>query len=107
MTIKTYQPNDLARILTPQFSWANVARSHCKLNPPETALGASVFAQPPDETREPLKHLLIGSPKGVTNGIHSLHCLGYADVGAWSRLLPTGNSGEVMSILVRYIIVGG
>ena len=103
----TTKMDDLTRILIPRFYWGDVARSHCKLNPPESALGASVFAQPPDETREPLKHLLIGSPKVVTNGIHSLHRLGYADVGAWSRLLPTGNSGEVMSILVRYIIVRG
>jgi hypothetical protein len=48
---------------------------------------------------------MIGSPKGVTNEIHTLHRLGYADVGAWSRLLPTGNRGEVMSILVRYMII--
>lgn len=61
----------------------------------------------PDATsiaREPLKHLLIGSPKVVTNAIHGLHALGYAEVGAWSPLLPTSNAGEVMSILVKYIL---
>jgi hypothetical protein len=55
--------------------------------------------------REALKHLLIGSPKGVTNAIHSLQVRGYAEVGAWSPLLPTANPGEVMSILLKYIQV--
>lgn len=55
--------------------------------------------------KEPLKHLLIGSAKGVTNAIHSLQVRGYAEVGAWSPLLPTANPGEVMSILIKYIQV--
>jgi len=53
--------------------------------------------------REPLRHLLIGSPRGVTSTIHNLYRLGYAEVGIWSPLLPTPNPGEVMSILTRYI----
>ena len=67
-----------------------------------------VPAPTPGETsprREPLKHLLIGSPEVVKNGIHNLHALGYEEVGAWSRLLPTANDGEVMSILVKYYTV--
>lgn len=55
--------------------------------------------------REPLKHLLIGSPKAVTSTIRYLHQLGYAQVGDWSRLLPTVNPGEVMSILSKQIVV--
>jgi hypothetical protein len=55
--------------------------------------------------REPLKHLLIGSSKAVTSTIHYLQVIGYADVGDWSQLLPTGNAGEFMSILSRNIIV--
>ena len=54
--------------------------------------------------REPLRHLLIGSPRGVTSTIHNLHRLGYAEVGVWSPLLPTPNPGEVMSIMTRYIL---
>jgi hypothetical protein len=53
--------------------------------------------------RERLKHLLIGSPKGVTREIHTLQVLGYAEVGSWSPLIPTANPGEVMSILMKYI----
>ncbi|BAY67000.1 hypothetical protein NIES22_71440 (plasmid) [Calothrix brevissima NIES-22] len=55
--------------------------------------------------REPLKHLLIGSSKAVTSTIHYLEVIGYAQVGDWSKLLPTGNPGEFMSILSRQILV--
>ncbi|MEH2144318.1 hypothetical protein [Nostoc sp.] len=55
--------------------------------------------------REPIKHLLIGSPKAVTSTIHYLQSIGYASVGDWSQLLPTANPGEVMSILSRQILV--
>ena len=48
--------------------------------------------------REPIKHLLIGSPKAVTSTIHYLQVIGYASIGDWSPLLPTANPGEVMSI---------
>lgn len=55
--------------------------------------------------REFIKHLLIGSPKAVKSTIHNLQVLGYAEVRAWSPLLPTANPGEVMSILSRSILV--
>ncbi|MCF4966768.1 hypothetical protein [Nostoc sp. CMAA1605] len=55
--------------------------------------------------REPMKHLLIGSPKAVNSTIHHLHMLGYANVCDWSPLLPTENPGEVMSILTRQILM--
>jgi hypothetical protein len=55
--------------------------------------------------REPLKHLLIGSRRTVTSTIHHLQVIGYADVGDWSDPIPTGNAGEVMSILSRQILI--
>lgn len=55
--------------------------------------------------RESLKHLLIGSHKAVISTIHYLQVIGYADVGDWSPLARTPNSGEVVSILIRNIIV--
>jgi hypothetical protein len=55
--------------------------------------------------REPIKHTLIGSPKAVTSTIRVLHQLRYASIGDWSPLVPTGNTGEVMSILIRSILV--
>jgi hypothetical protein len=56
--------------------------------------------------REPLKHLLTGSSKAVTSTIQHLQKLGYAQVGDWSPLVPSPtNPGEVMSILVRPIML--
>jgi hypothetical protein len=60
---------------------------------------------PTAPNREPLKHMLIGSPKAVTSTIHYLQVIGYADVGDWSPLMPSPNSNEVMSILNRPIMV--
>ncbi|MBD2597879.1 hypothetical protein H6G74_26665 [Nostoc spongiaeforme FACHB-130] len=61
--------------------------------------------QQPFPFREPIKHLLIGSPKAVTSTIHYLQVIGYASVGDWSPLQPTGNPDEVMSILTRQISI--
>ncbi|MFM7449888.1 MAG: hypothetical protein ACKO24_14995, partial [Leptolyngbyaceae cyanobacterium] len=54
--------------------------------------------------REPLRMLVIGSRPGVTGTIHTLHRLGYAQIGEWSPLLPGPNPGEVMAILTRYLM---
>jgi len=54
--------------------------------------------------RESLKMLVIGSRRGVTSTIQNLHRLRFAEVREWSPLIPTANSGEVMSILSRYIL---
>lgn len=58
-------------------------------------------------SRESLRVLVIGSRKGVTSTIHTLHRLGFAEVGEWSPLLPAPTPGEVMSILTRYILAEG
>jgi hypothetical protein len=55
--------------------------------------------------REPVKILLIGSPKGVNTVIHTLYRLRFAEVREWSPLQPTANPGEVMSILKRQISI--
>ena len=68
---------------------------------------APVLNQPAENSpsKEPLKHLLIGSPKAVTHTIYYFQGMSYAQVGDWSRLLPIPNSDEVMSILKRSIMV--
>ncbi len=53
--------------------------------------------------REPIRHLLYGSPEAVRRTILLLHQLGYAEPGLWSRLQPTSTPGQVMSVLVRYL----
>ncbi|PHJ67945.1 hypothetical protein VF14_01180 [Nostoc linckia z18] len=55
--------------------------------------------------RKPIKHILIGSLEVVTSTIHHLQIIGYASVGDWSPLVPTGNPDEVMSILIRQILM--
>jgi hypothetical protein len=57
------------------------------------------YAQFPE--RERLRVLIIGSRDGVIETIHDLHGRSFAEVGAWSPLLPAPDSGEVMSILTR------
>lgn len=49
--------------------------------------------------RESIRLLAIGTARGVKALIAHLHLLGFAEATAWSRLMPTGNPGEVMSIL--------
>jgi hypothetical protein len=63
--------------------------------------------------REPLRHLLIGSPRAVGLTIHQLHRLRYCEAGQWSHqlkvpghdLVVTPHKGEVLSILVRYLLL--
>lgn len=64
----------------------------------------------PRSDREPIRHLLIGSPEIVSLTIHQLHNLRYAEAGLWSpaialsgnQLTLTLNPNEVMRVLVRY-----
>lgn len=61
--------------------------------------------EPQQLRREPLKVMLVGSPKAVTRTIHRLHRLGFAEVGEWSPFVRTQNSGEVLSILLRRLLM--
>jgi hypothetical protein len=47
----------------------------------------------PSPEREPIEMLLIGSPPGIKMTILNLYKRGFAEVSAWSRLLPTGKGG--------------
>jgi len=66
------------------------------------ALDTSLAPQPSKET---VRLLAIGSRKGITHVIHLLHVKGFAEVGAWSPLLPAPAPGEVMSILTLHFSV--
>jgi hypothetical protein len=78
-------------------------------HPGETRSPVSYPIPQPDQ--DPLKHLLIGSPRAIHQTIHLLHNLGYAEAGLWSpliaiphqQLVMTPNEGEMMSLLMRYI----
>lgn len=62
------------------------------------------------DDREPIRHLLIGSPEMVRLTIHQLHNLRYAEAGLWSPAIALSgnqltlmlNPNEVMRVLVRY-----
>jgi hypothetical protein len=54
------------------------------------------------EGGEKVRLLVIGSVEDVTEVIHTLHRLKYAEVGAWSRIVPIPDEGMFMSILTRH-----
>lgn len=70
--------------------------------PTDTPVDAEIESPTPD--RESLRILVIGSRRGVTTTIQTLHRLRFAEVREWSPLMPTPNPNEVMSILTRYIL---
>ncbi|NJO78152.1 MAG: hypothetical protein HC827_06245 [Cyanobacteria bacterium RM1_2_2] len=45
--------------------------------------------------------ILIGEPDWVRGMIYRLHAVGIAEVSTWSRIMPTGKPGEVISTLLR------
>ena len=64
----------------------------------------------PQDPRQHVKHILIGSPVAVQHTIHRLHQLGYAEAIEWARPLRideplniTPAPGDVISVLVRYL----
>jgi hypothetical protein len=70
------------------------------------AVPVSPSASPePTSNREFVKILIIGSPKGVNNIIHTLYRLKFAEVTQWSSLQPTANPDEVVSILRRQLSI--
>ena len=73
--------------------------------PAENQTSAPIVAVKTDRAqnsgRETLKILLIGSSSGVKSIIHTLHQLGFAELGEWSPPQPTQNTGETISILQR------
>ena len=59
----------------------------------------------PSSRREFVKVIVVGSPKGVVKIIHTLYRLGFAEVTEWSPPTPTANSGEVMSVMTRLVLL--
>lgn len=75
-------------------------------NPDNTSIQATVKTKPTSEpSRERVKLLVIGSSHVVERVVLELHRVGFAEIREWSKPLPTGNYGEIMRILSRYVIV--
>ena len=73
-----------------------------KLPPQADPSPASLVADALTISGKPANRMiLLGDPKWVKGIIHRLHSLGIAEVGSWSKLTPTRNPGEFISILKR------
>jgi hypothetical protein len=76
-------------------------------NPNETPTPAIPTNTPAESSPEcdRLKVILVSSPKVVNSTIRTLYKMGFAEVTEWSRLQPTPNSNEVMSVLSRNVTI--
>ncbi|MBD1871521.1 hypothetical protein H6F88_14230 [Oculatella sp. FACHB-28] len=73
--------------------------SQCFLESPNAPTVEREVSALHNPDRDRLRVLIIGSRDGVIETIHDLYHRGFAEVSAWSPLLPAPSSGEVMSIL--------
>ncbi len=55
----------------------------------------------PTFNQETVRHILLGDYSALADAIHRLDALGYCDRIAWSKPLPTGRSGEYISVMSR------
>lgn len=55
--------------------------------------------------KKAIRLLACGVEQGVEGMVHQLHVLRFAQVGEWSRPLPSLVPGEVIRILTRHIII--
>lgn len=70
----------------------------------------SQIAPSENTKRQPLRHILVGSPAAVRQTIHLLHTLHYAETVLWSPIVTTEEpliitpaQGESMSLLRKYL----
>ena len=57
--------------------------------------------EPTQGENESIRFVLIGSRDWITETIHTLHHLGFAEAGLWSPIVPVPNSTEAMALLKR------
>ncbi|WOD37682.1 hypothetical protein [Nodosilinea sp. E11] len=55
----------------------------------------------PTYRQETLRHILLGDYAALIEAINHMASLGYCDKVAWSNPIPTGRSGEYLSIMTR------
>ncbi|TVQ06755.1 MAG: hypothetical protein EA368_16235 [Leptolyngbya sp. DLM2.Bin27] len=66
-------------------------------------------AEPPDSApftlptyrQETLRHILLGDYAALLEAINHMAARGYCDPTAWSDPIPTGRSGEYLSVMTR------
>ncbi|MEM6424449.1 MAG: hypothetical protein AAGF66_04355 [Cyanobacteria bacterium P01_H01_bin.119] len=69
-----------------------------------STLSADQASDAAADSREPIRHILLGSLTGVRAEILNLHKRGHSDPNDWSKPLPTGRPGEVMAILTKFLV---
>jgi hypothetical protein len=57
--------------------------------------------EPTQGENESIRFVLIGSRAYITETIHTLHHLRFAEAGAWSPIVPVPDSTEAMALLKR------
>jgi hypothetical protein len=55
----------------------------------------------PSFNGESVRHILLGDYGAVIDAINRMALLGYCERLAWSEPLPTGRSGEYISVMTR------
>lgn len=53
--------------------------------------------------REPVRLMVVGSRHGVTTIIHTLHSKDFASADEWSRFQPEPMTGQMMSVITKWV----
>ena len=53
--------------------------------------------------RETVRVMIISSRRGITNIIHTLYAHEFSQIHEWSNPEPEINSGQLMSVMTRYL----
>ena len=77
---------------------------------PASLPALSQIATVENTSRQPLRHILVGSPVAVRQTIHLLHTLHYAETVLWSPIMTTETpliitpeQGESVSLLRKHL----
>lgn len=73
---------------------------------PRTDAQAAITTEPTAKPgREKVVLTVRGSVHATERVIYEAYRVGFAEVGEWSKPVPTGKINEVMRVLTRYVIV--
>jgi hypothetical protein len=59
-------------------------------------------SEPEKPERQPIRYIIVSSPKQVKEEILKFHVMGFAHINEWSPLQQAQREGEVMAVLIRY-----
>jgi hypothetical protein len=85
--------------IVPRFPTVENGETHMRQTPIEKA-DTSTFKLP-TYTRDRLYHILLGDYAALMDAINRMAVTGYCDRAAWMMPVPTGRSGEYISVMTR------